>query len=98
MNSSSEQEQIAQLKRNNERLTLLCLIFGAIAIGAGVYARIQHSIARENAQIAAIESKRGAEQKQKAQLSLQEAAQQRKLANELALELAKLKEKSKHAK
>jgi hypothetical protein len=97
MNLPSEQ-QINQLKKSNERLTILCLIFGVIALASGVYARIQNSIARENDQRAAIEVKRAAEQKQRAQLSLQEAAQQRKTAEALAGELAKMKEKYKRAK
>ena len=91
MNSLSEQEQIAQLKKKNERLTILCIVFAVIALTVGIYARIQQSIARENAQIAAIEAKRGAEQKLKARLSNQETTQQRKIVDSLTLELTKLR-------
>jgi hypothetical protein len=96
MNSS--QEQIARLKRSNERLTILCLIFGAVAIAAGIYARIQWFIANENLQIANIQLKRAAEEKQKASLSMKEAVEQRKTADALAIELARLKAKPKNSK
>lgn len=95
MDSASEQEQIAHLRKSNERLTILCLILSAIAIGAGLYARIQQSTADNNQRIAVTEAKRAAEQKEKARLSAQEAVQQRKVAEALASELARLKAKSK---
>jgi len=99
MDSSNGQEQLARLKKSNERLTILCIVLAAIAIGAGLYARIQRSIAKENVLMAAIAAKRAAEAKQKAQLSNEEAAQQRKIADSLNVQLAKLKkEKAKLTK
>lgn len=91
MDSHNGQEQVARLKKSNERLTILCIAFSVIAIAAGLYARVQKSIADENFRIAAKESKRAAEEKQKAQLTMAEAIQQRKIAQELAVELAQLK-------
>jgi hypothetical protein len=90
MGPSSGQEQLSRLKKSNERLTILCVILGAIAIGAGLYARIQKSIANENILMAAIAAKRAAEAKQKAELSLKELTQQRKIADSLNAQLAKL--------
>lgn len=99
MNLSNDQEQIAHLKKNNERLTILCIILGMITIAAGLYARMQKSIADENIHIAAIEAKRGAEEKQRAQLAGQEAIRQRAIAEEMAIQLAKLRnEKTKNTK
>lgn len=99
MGPSNGQEQLARLKKSNERLTILCVIFAAIAIGAGLYARIQKSIANENILMAAIAAKRAAEAKQKAELSLKELTYQRNVADSLDTQLAKLvKEKSKPVK
>lgn len=99
MNSSNGQEQLARLKKSNERLTILCIILATIAIGAGLYARIQKSIATENVFVAAIATKRAAEAKQKAEILAQEADRQRKIAESLKVQLAKLmEEKSKRTK
>lgn len=99
MASSNGEEQLVRLKKNNERLTILCIVFGAIAIGAGLYARIQASIAKENVLIAAIAVKRSAEAKQIAERSRVEAEQQRKIAASLNEQLAKMmKEKPRASK
>jgi hypothetical protein len=99
MDSSNGQAQLTRLKKSNERLTVLCISFAAIAIGAGLYARMQKSVANENALMAAIATKRAAEAKKKAQLSIDEAVHQRKIAEALTAQLAKLtKEKSKPTK
>jgi len=98
MDSPNGQEEIARLKKSNERLTLLCIVLAVIAIAAGLYARIQKSIADENFRIAAIEAKHAAEEKQKARLTAEEALQQRKIAEALTVELALIKGKFRHTK
>jgi hypothetical protein len=99
MELSNGQEQLARLKKSNERLTILCIILGLIAVGTGLYARIQKSIANENVLMAAIAMKRAAEAKQKAELSGTEAMYQRKIADSLNVQLIKLrKEKAKSVK
>ena len=99
MSPSNGQEQLTRLKKSNERLTILCIILAAIAIGAGLYARIQKSIANENVLLTAIATKRAAEAKKKADISLKELTKKRKIAETLNAELVILRrEKSKSAK
>jgi len=98
MNLSNEQEQIARLKKSNERLTIFCIVFAAIAIGAGLYGRIQHSMANEQRLLANINAERAMDASKKAQLLAEEVIRQRTIAERMAAELTLAKQKSKKTK
>lgn len=98
MSTSNDQLQIARLKRNNERLTIFCLILGVIAIGAGLYGKIQYGMARELRQLAIKNAERAMNQAKQAEALSVELIRQRAAVERLQGELDAFTGKSKKTK